>query len=149
VSNPNYKSAFSPPGYTILEHPADIGIEARGSSLKEAFQNAALGLVSIILDPSDIQQRETRSVTLAAADCEQLLVRWLSEILYLYDAQQFVGKEFIISQLTETDLSAIVVGERLSRDKHMTRQDVKAITYHQLLVDENAKGGLVRVFVDV
>lgn len=135
--------------FTILDHPADLGIEARGASLAEAFQNAAVGLMSIIIDLATVEARETRTVQLRAPDRDQLLVKWLSEILYLYDGQDFVSKEFAIGRLEPTMLEAVIRGEEFSRPKHSTKLDVKAVTYHQLLVQENEKGGLVRVYLDI
>jgi SHS2 domain-containing protein len=136
-------------GYTILDHPADLGIEARGQSLSEAFGQAAIALISTIADLATVEPRTARSVHLTASDREQLLVKWLGEILYLYDGQEFLCKEFTIDRLTNTALVAIVKGELLDPDKHRTMLDVKAITYHQLSVREDEQGAVVRVFLDI
>jgi len=150
VSGPfnSYVSRVEAP-YTILEHPADLGIEARGASLVEAFQNAAAGLISIILDPTLIEPREERQIRVTASDRDQLLVKWLSEILYLYDGEGFASKEFFIRRLGLTDVEASVRGEPFSPVRHQTRLDVKAVTYHQLLVHEGEPGALVRVYLDI
>jgi SHS2 domain-containing protein len=42
----------------ILDHPADLGIEAYGQTLAESFEQAALGLISVILDPATVRQVE-------------------------------------------------------------------------------------------
>jgi len=135
--------------YTILEHPSDVGVEARGSSLAEAFQHAAAGMMSVIVDPSRVDLRDTRTVTVRAADAEQLLVRWLSEVLYLYDATGFVGKEFAMTQWSRTALEAVVRGEPFSAERHRVRTDVKAVTYHLLLVEGGDQGGRVRFYLDI
>ncbi|MBI1805611.1 MAG: archease [Ignavibacteria bacterium] len=135
--------------YTILDHPADLGIEARGATLAEAFQNAARALTSIILDVSTVEPREPREIIVTAADVEQLLVKWLSEILYLYDGGKFVGKEFVVTALTTRSLHATIHGENFSKSKHRTQLDVKAVTYHQLEVHEDKSGVVVRVYLDI
>lgn len=135
--------------FTILEHPADLGIEARGPSLHVAFRNSARGLMSIIIDLTTVDLKEEKTITLSAIDSCQLLVKWLSEILYLYDGQGFIAKEFEIHDLSSTTLHATIRGEKISEMKHVTKLDVKAITYHQLKVEENEKGGLIRVFLDI
>jgi SHS2 domain-containing protein len=135
--------------YKILEHPSDLGIEARGASLAEAFQNAAQGLMSIILDLSSVEPSEERELAINSSDLDQLLVNWLSEILYLYDGQRFICRDFIIQKLTPTGLKAKVRGEIFSENTHRTKLDVKAVTYHQLFVQENKNGGLVRVYLDI
>jgi protein archease len=135
--------------YKIIDHPSDVGIEARGLNLAEAFSSAASGLMSIILDLNTVSPTEEKEIIITADDEGQLLVKWLSEILYLYDGTRFVCKEFKIQGLEPTCLRALVRGEEFSEAKHRTKLDVKAITYHQLLVEENDKGGLVRVYVDI
>ncbi len=137
------------PGYTILDHPADLGIEARGKTLAEAFQQAALGLVSVILDPSSVEPGQTVQVTTTASDRYQLLVRWLSEILYLYDGKGFAASDFDVQSLTEQSMAAMVRGETFSEEKHVTRLDVKAVTYHQIHIEENEQGAIVRVYLDI
>ena len=62
-------------GYRILEHPADVGIEAHGKSLREVFEYAALGLMSIIVDPTGIDPVEQRFLAITGTDLENLLVK--------------------------------------------------------------------------
>jgi len=137
------------PGFIILDHPADLGIEAYGQTLAESFEQAALGLMSVILDPATVEPFEAREVSLDAVDTEQLLVKWLAEILYLYDGQHFVPVKFSIRSISQSHLHASLWGEEFSVEKHLTRLDVKAITYHQLLVRQDENGSRVRVFLDI
>jgi SHS2 domain-containing protein len=137
------------PGFTILDHPADLGIEACGQTLAESFEQAALGLMSVILDPETVELVESREIYLDAIDTEQLLVRWLAEILYLYDGLHFAPVKFAISSISENHLQAILSGERCNQEKHLTRLDVKAITYHQLSIEQNEMGSRLRVFLDI
>jgi SHS2 domain-containing protein len=136
-------------GSRFLDHPSDIGIEAHGATCAEAFERAASALISIILDPSTVAASERRTITLHATDFEQMLVRWLNEILYLYDGQGFVAVKFDISQCVPTLLEANVAGEGFDPRKHTPRTDVKAITYHQVAVFEESDGWHVRAFVDI
>lgn len=137
------------PGFTILDHPADLGIEATGSTLSEAFSFAAKGLISVILDAGRAEARDEVAVSLNASDIQHLLVRWLGEVLYLYDGRRFVGIDFHIHSLTPTRLDATVSGEPFDSSKHEARLDVKAVTYHQLLVELDERGARVRVFLDI
>jgi SHS2 domain-containing protein len=136
-------------GAHFLDHPSDIGIEAHGATCAEAFERAASALVSIILDPSTVVATDHRTILLHAADSEQMLVRWLSEILYLFDGRGFVAAKFHLSVCTATALEATVAGEPFDPLKHAVRTDVKAITYHQIAVIQNDTGCHVRAFVDI
>jgi SHS2 domain-containing protein len=135
--------------FRILEHPADVGIEAWGVGLSEAFGEAAGGLMSLIVDLSTVATVESREVTVFAADAEQLLVRWLSEVLYLYDGEGFLGKEFDITEFTTNAIRGTVKGESLSAPRHRMLLDVKAVTYHQIAVEERPDSARVRVFLDI
>ncbi len=136
-------------GYVLLDHPADVGIEAFGKDLAGAFVQAALALMSVILDPGKIDCTQSRAIVLEGVDIEHLLMKWLTEVLYLYDGQGFAAGHFVISELSSTRLKATLSGEHFDAIKHAPRLDVKAITYHQLLVEEAAEGARVRVFFDI
>jgi len=88
-------------------------------------------------------------VSLEASDLEQLLVKWLSEVLYLYDGEKFVCRELSVFELRHDSLRATALGEAFVPEKHVTRLDVKAVTYHQLVVEETNTGCRVRVFLDI
>ncbi len=136
-------------GVRFLDHPSDIGIEARGVSCAEAFSRAAAAFMSLILDPTAVDAAERRTIVLDATDVEQLLVRWLSEILYLYDGCGYVSSEFRISVCTPGHLEATIFGEPIQPEKHKVRMDIKAVTYHQLAVWRDADGWGVRVYLDI
>jgi len=136
-------------GFIVLDHPADLGIEAYGKTLAEAFEQAALGLVSIIANTSKVDARNCRKVTLKGNDLEHLLVRWLEEVLYLYDGEHFLGGYFRITHLESEQLQAVVYGEPFDPNRHQPRMDVKAITYHQLQVRQGTEKSSVQVFLDI
>jgi SHS2 domain-containing protein len=135
--------------FTLLAHPSDVGIEARGATLAEAFTHVADGMMSLIADPSTIRGRVPREIILEGADVEHLLFLWLSEILYLYDGEQFVVRHATVTSVNATHLRAIVVGEPIDRSRHQFRADVKGITYHQLTVEQSGDEVALRVFVDI
>jgi protein archease len=137
------------PGFDLIDHPADLGIEARGKTMAQAFEQAATGLMSVILDLSSVEAVVSRELTLEASDLEHLVVKWLAEVLYLYDGEKFVSKEFSVSELRRDCLRATVVGETFVAEKHVTRLDVKAVTYHQLVVEETKAECRIRVFLDI
>jgi SHS2 domain-containing protein len=137
------------PGFSLIDHPADLGVEAWGATLAQAYEQAATGLMSVILDLSSVEAHVSREVVLEASDSEHLLVKWLAEVLYLYDGEKFVSREFSVSQLRRDSLRATVLGETFVAEKHVTRLDVKAVTYHQLVVEETNTVSRIRVFLDI
>ena len=85
--------------FEILEHTADAGIRAYGADMPEAFANAARGLFSLITELDDIEEVEYRDIELTAPDQDSLLVQWLNELIYLFDADNLVFKRFDIEML--------------------------------------------------
>lgn len=136
-------------GFVILDHPADLGIEAYGKTLSQAFEQAASGLISVILDPASVRPVESKPIILKAGDRKQLLVRWLTEVLYLYDGLKFSPARFRIRRLSSRVLEAQVLGEPFNRERHRTRLDVKAITYHQLEIGKRQSEYRLQVFLDI
>jgi len=135
--------------FSILEHTADIGIEARGQTLKEAFENAALGMMSLIYDLETVEKKEQRTISIEARDVESLLVGWLSELLYLFDGEEFVPCSFEIESLHLKGLAGKVWGEALDENKHKMKIYVKAVTYHQLSIRSLDKESVIQVYFDI
>jgi SHS2 domain-containing protein len=136
-------------GYAIVEHPSDLGIEASAGSMEEAFAFAAEGLMAVMVDPSTVVGRESRAIGLPAMDEERLLVRWLGEVLYLFDGEGFVSSAFTVRGASRSGLEASALGEPADPRRHRLRLDVKAVTYHGVSVKRSAGRCEVRVFLDI
>ena len=121
--------------YELIDHTADVGIKAYGKKLSEAFENAAHGMFDIITDNSKIENIGQYNIELEADDLEQLLVDWLSELLFLNSAKNLVFGFFKV-ELDEKNnkLSGRVFGEKFNISKHKAGAEIKAVTYHMLKV---------------
>jgi SHS2 domain-containing protein len=121
--------------YEFFEHTADIGVKAYGKTLAEAFENAAKAMFSIITDNSEVEFVGQYDVELEADSIEELLFKWLSELLFLHSANNIVFGFFKV-ELDEKKnrLNAHVCGEVFNRSKHKTGTEIKAVTYHMLEV---------------
>ena len=123
--------------FEILDHTADTGIIAYGMDLKQAFGNAASGMFSLITDLGSIEIDQVKRIDINAPDLDSLLVSWLNELIYLFDAENLIFSKFDIIHLDDTVLSAIVHGEKVDPSRHEMRTGIKAATYHMLKIDEN------------
>ena len=141
-------------GYSLLEHTADVGINAYGDSLEDALSWLAAGMFSLIVDPSSVALGHAQVVSLVSRDRETLAVDWLNELLYLYEATGFLMKECRI-ELTPQEagaasfkLEAHCCGEVLDAARHHILGVIKAATYHQLSVTKDSLWR-VKVILDV
>jgi SHS2 domain-containing protein len=135
--------------YELIDHTADVGVKAYGKTLSEAFQNAGKAMFDIITDKSEIENIGQYDIELTADDLEQLLVDWLSELLYLHSANNLVFGFFKVD-LDEKNkkLKAKVFGEKLNMSKHKPGAEIKAVTYHMLEVKKK-KPFYVQVLFDI
>ena len=135
--------------YELIDHTADIGVKAYGKTISEAFENVAKAMFDIITDNSEIESIGQYNIKLGAPDLEQLLVDWLSELLFLNSAKNLVFGFFKVN-LDEKNqsLTATVFGEKLDISKHKIGAEIKAVTYHILEV-KNKKPFHVQVLFDI
>jgi SHS2 domain-containing protein len=135
--------------FEFIDHTADIGILAYGADMKQVFANAARGLFSLITDLDSITATEKRDVTVTAPDLETLLVNWLNELIYLFEAKEILFNRFEITTITDTALRAKAYGEKINLAKHELKTQVKAATYHMLKIEQNEDGWKAQVIFDV
>ena len=121
-----------PEKYRQLAHTADLGLRIWGTSREELFENAGAALMGVLTDRRRLRRQKTAEILLDAPDLEALLVAWLNYLLYLYDVDAFLGREFKVLELTPRRLVAQARGETYDPDRHVSRTAVKAATYHHL-----------------
>ncbi|MBI2830942.1 MAG: archease [Chloroflexi bacterium] len=133
--------------FELIEHTADIGLNAYGGTLAEAFANAAYGMFSVIADLDAVREVESRQVEISEDDAEALLFEWLNNLLYLFDVDRIIFKRFDITEFGEWKLKATCYGEKYDPSRHQIKLGVKAATYHMMKVDSEKNE--VRVILDV
>jgi len=138
-----------PPKFEILEHPADIGFRAYGTTLEELFANAALALISIAGETSSIEERDRRNIEATGDDTESLLYAWLAEIVAVADADRLILGRVEVTSLGEGRVTGVAYGEIYNHERHRAGTAIKAITFHKFLVKKSASGWVAEVFLDV
>jgi SHS2 domain-containing protein len=136
--------------FRVLEHTADIGFEAFGASRGAVFRNAGRALMSLIIDLKSVRPQQRVPLQARAPEPQSLLVNWLSEILYLQDTEGWLFGDFEIDSFQQQSVCGGGRGERFERGRHHLRLLVKAITYHQLALEERSEGlWRAQVYVDI
>jgi SHS2 domain-containing protein len=134
--------------FEVIEHTADVGIRAFGQSQAEAYANAARGMFSLIVDLETIQTGLSRHVKVDGSDCEDLLVAWLNELIFLFDTQQVLFSRFEIQTISDTHLQALCQGEKVDPQRHEIKIGIKSATYHMLKVEQTSRWQ-VQVILDI
>jgi SHS2 domain-containing protein len=135
--------------FEVIDHTADIGIIAYGAGAEELFSNAALGLFSLITELDSIQEKLHLDLEVGSEDRDSLLVDWLNELVYYFDAKHILFKRFHIESLTRNALKATCYGEAFDPSKHKIKIGVKAATYHMLRLDTNSNGYKAQIILDI
>jgi SHS2 domain-containing protein len=136
--------------YRILDHTADIAVLVRAPTLASLYDAATRALFDVILDARAIEPREAVRVEIAdAADREDLLLRYLSELLFLHDARDWLFRGARVEAIGDRSVVAEPIGERFDSARHRIERQVKAVTYHALLVSEDREGWSARFVLDL
>jgi len=135
--------------YETTEHTADVGMKAYGDTLKEAFENAAFGMFDMMIDTHSLPESRQIDISAEADDTESLLVAFLNELLFIFETESLALVRFEIVEWDEaTRLSARAWGSPLADDTER-REQIKAITYHDIRVVQGADRVEVEVLYDV
>lgn len=132
-----------------LDHTADEGIAVRAGDLRALFERLAWGMFSILTDLERVEPREPTRVSVEAPDREALAVRWLSELNYLHAMRRVLFRRFDVRAASERRVEAEVWGEPIDPARHVVHTEIKAVTFHGLVVQ--CEGGIwtAQVLFDV
>lgn len=135
--------------YKVIEHTADSGIKVFGESIEGLFENAAYGMFDIITDIEDVDSGEVKQdVNLSSEDLNELMVEWLSELLFKFDADKILFSEFNVINIDTYSLNAKIKGETYKENKHDLKREIKAVTYHTMSIKRENNKWAVQVIFD-
>jgi SHS2 domain-containing protein len=135
--------------WETFAHEADVGLIVRGRDGPELFAEAGLAFFDLVCELEEVQERTRYSVTGEADSVEPLLVDWLNDLVYLFQARGVVCRRFEFPAWSETNYEAAAFGEPVDPGRHSPRDLVKAATYHGLSVRSQEDGLEARVILDV
>lgn len=128
---------------------ADIGLNLEADSLEELFAAGADGLYAIIFGEKPVREISVqKKIDLKAGTPEQLLVDWLSELLYLFDTDGLVANDYRLTVTPgsgEFNLGGKIKYFEFHRETDAAEHEVKAVTYYKLGIKR--EGGLYRCHV--
>ncbi len=141
------------PKFEFLEHVADAYVAARGQSLEEAFENAALAMFDVMTDTQRVESRVKDVVIIEEYDQKALLYSWLEQLLLKFEIEGKLYSKFEVSELLQTNkgwrLHATIFGERFDPAKHVSKVEVKAVTYHQMEISREDDSYLLKFILDL
>ena len=137
--------------YEYFEHTADVGAVVRGVTLPRLFENASKALFDLVCDRRAVRPRRAVRIVVSGSSLEDLLVRWLSELLFRLETDGMLFTTFAVERVDRALLRArgTARGETIDRTRHALRREVKAVTYHQIRLVRGRSAWRVRIVFDV
>ncbi len=132
-----------------IEHTADVGIEVEADSLEELFEGAAVGMSCLMLDIGKVRGVEEREVSIHASDLAEMMFKWLNELLFLFETEEFLFHGFDVCRIEGENLEAKITGENYDPNRHEILDEIKAATYHMMEVSKKNGKWFARVIFDV
>jgi SHS2 domain-containing protein len=131
--------------YEEVDHTADWALRVRGRNLAQLLASAAQGMLELVGATPRAGETSRRKVRLEAADREALLVTWLEELLFPMELHGITYTAIDVQAADDTSLVAEVV----EAPSAPLRKHIKAVTYHNLKIDETADGLEATLVFDV
>lgn len=135
--------------YQVLDHTADLALKITGRDLAGLFSNAGMALFDQITDLDRLQKKAHTDITIKGEDLEDLMVNWLRELLFLWAGRQKLVKAIEIRKISETALSARVHIDSFSLHGHAILTEIKAVTYHDIKVEQHSGSWSATVVFDI
>lgn len=130
-----------------LPHTADVKIRARAPDLPGLFSEAFRALMEVMFG-QDRKGVTERDVTVKAEDTETLLADFLSEVLFVSDAEGLVFARADVD-LKDGQLTARLYGEPFDPARHAGGSEVKGISYSGLSITRDTNGYMLDILFDV
>lgn len=137
--------------FIYLEHPADIKIQSFGKNLSELFVNSALGMMDFLFGEINFTKTtivRTDVINIEGEDLESLLVNWLAELLYLSAVHKCFYCKFQIENFSAESNNFQIIA-RVDAVAAKAKDDIKAVTYHEVTIQKTIHGFTAAVVYDI
>lgn len=134
--------------YRFIEHTADVGIEVYSPTLEGVFETAGAALFDLIA-PGAAAPAGGRTVEAEGEEPEVLLVNLLNDLLLLFETEGLLFRSLKTRSLEGGRLVLDARCERLDPDGEGVETVVKAATFHDVILEEQARRWHALVYLDL
>ena len=126
-----------------------------GIHLEQTIREVVLAMMNVMTSSENIRSEETRETTLSSSDLEILVVNYLTEYLYYFDAERLLFSDVTISPIQfneetgEYTISSISYGEKFDPQRHEMKTEIKAVTYSFLEVIQKKEKSEIWIVFDL
>ena len=131
-----------------FSHAADVGIRCFGSSVAQAFEQAALALSAVVFYLDTVQARQRVVLNCEAPDAESLLMDWLNKLIFEMSTRKMLFSRYAV-EIEGGRLHAQAWGEPIDRTRHEPAVEIKGATCTELCVRNQDGGWMAQTVLDV
>ena len=131
-------------GFCEIPHTADMMLRIWAPDYPALLIEAARGMYSLMGIECDDRSQVEKAIVLENEDKENLLVMFLTELLYYVDEEGIVFNDFLISS-TKKGIAGRIIGNKIS----IFSREIKAVTYHNLSIIKKPNRLEVQIVFDV
>lgn len=135
--------------YRRFDHTADIGVRIFGETLKSLFEHGAEALFSLISGGGSAEKSEIVTLAIAGDTLEDLFMNWMKRLLFEFNGNERLIIRAVILSLSENALEAELWVVPFDPRIHEIQNEIKAVTYHGLIVEKRGEGWFAQVVFDV
>jgi SHS2 domain-containing protein len=139
--------------YKFIEHTADIAVEVEAVTIEDLFSLSCHAWRDAALESSDTSSTESKFIYFSAGTLEELLVQLLGEINFMLFTHQWVFNSveelMIVQDNAAYKLYADLLGEMLDHNTHHVKEEIKAVTYHQMKIEKINNNYHTRIVFDI
>jgi len=131
--------------FKVLEHAADLIIQATGKTPEELFSEMLRGMFEAIKPKFANNKMIKRQISVKSFDLKALLVDFLSEALYQSDINNEAYFKATFKKFSETELEAELFGRKIDSFE----EEIKAVTHHNLKIEKKDDEWEAEVLFDI
>jgi len=139
--------------YKFIEHTADIAVEVEEDSLEKLFASACNAWRDAAFINKKPDSTGSKKFIFTSGSLEELLVELLSELNFQLYAKKWIYisvKNILLEKFNSNyHLAAEVFGQPLEQSSVELKEEIKAVTFHQMNIEKNGENFFTRIVFDI
>lgn len=139
-------------GYKFIDHPADIAVEVTAGTIEKLFEISAEAWKYSALENTSAESPFELHFEIESSTLEGLLVEFLGELNFILCMRKLVFskiKQMIIKEDGQFKITASIYFEDFNPDLHRLKDEIKAITFHQMNIVKKGNNYFTRIIFDI
>ncbi|MGE5412014.1 MAG: archease [Clostridiales bacterium] len=141
--------------YSLVDHTADIAFEISADTIEELFIGSALAWKNSVTDDFETVKPEEKEILIYEDTLEELLVSFVSELNFQLSARKWIFHSIQKLRVEKENakgrmhLKAAVKGEALIAQSHSLKEEIKAVTFHQMDIEKRDNQFVTIIVFDI